>query len=74
MSWAVSSGLGARQFWVLPEHSRKWTRDTDGNRVRFLHGEDERPLDQAVDHQPVLGRVDRRNPGMVALVVQRRSG
>ena len=34
VSWTVSSGLGAPQFWVLPEHSRKWMRDTDGNRVK----------------------------------------
>ena len=33
MSWDVSSAFGAPQFWVLPEHSRKWTRDADGNRV-----------------------------------------
>ena len=35
-----------------------------------LHGEDERPLDQSMHHQPVLGRIDRRNPAMVALIMQ----
>ena len=35
-----------------------------------LHGEDERPLDQSMHHQPVLGRIDRRNPRMVALIMQ----
>ena len=34
VSWTVSSGFGAPQFWVLPEHSRKQTRDTDGNRLK----------------------------------------
>ena len=29
-------------------------RDTDGKRDNVVDGEDERPLDQAVDHQPML--------------------
>ena len=37
---------------------------------QILHGEDDRPLDHAVDNEPVFKRVDRRNPGMVALVMQ----
>ena len=35
-----------------------------------LHGENERPFDQSMHHQPVLGRIDRRNPRMVALIMQ----
>ena len=37
---------------------------------QIVHGEDERPLDQSMHHQPVLRRIDRRNPGMVALIMQ----
>ena len=52
----------------LPEHSRKWMRETDGEALQVVHGEERRPLDQAVDQQPVLARVDGRDAAVVDLV------
>ena len=57
---------------------RCYCRSTPGSRcgkwkaaAEILHGEDERPVDQAVNEELVLGGIDRRHTGMVALVVQR---
>ena len=33
-----------------------------------FHGEDQRPLDQSMDHQAVLGRFDLGHSAMVSLV------
>ena len=41
-----------------------------GKSRQLVHGEDERPLDEPMHDEPVLGRIDRRNPCMVALVMQ----
>jgi hypothetical protein len=35
-----------------------------------VHGEDERPLDETVEHYPMLIRIDRRHPGMMPLEMQ----
>ena len=45
-------------------------RDCDGKRLQILHREDQRTIDQAVQHQPVLRRIDRGNAAMMALVEQ----
>jgi hypothetical protein len=38
--------------------------------LQVLHGEDQRRVDQAVDHQPVIGRIDDRRAAMVTLEAQ----
>ena len=54
----------------LAGHSMKWIRDTDGNRTMSFIVKNQRALDQAVDHQPVLFRIDVRPARMVALEKQ----
>ena len=39
----------------LPEHSRKWIDRDGGEALEIVHREERRPLDQAMDEQPVLG-------------------
>ena len=54
----------------LAGHSMKWIRDTDGKRTMSFMARTQWPLDQAVDHQPVLIRIDVRPPGVIALEKQ----
>ena len=54
----------------LAGHSMKWMRDDRWEAQDVLHGEDQRALDQAVDHQLVLRRIDVGPARMVALEEQ----
>ena len=65
LSWAPRHSMPP-----LAGHSMKWMRDTDGKRYDVVHRQKERPFDQAVDHQPVLVRVDVGAPAMIAFKEQ----
>ena len=52
----------------LPAHSRKWIDRDGGEALQIVHREERRPLDQAMDQQPVLARVDGRDAPEVDLV------
>ena len=69
----VISGLGVRYAErPLPEHSMKCVRVTDGKAFEIREGELDRTIDEPVDEQRVLRRIDRRSAGVDACEVQIR--
>ena len=67
----VISGLGVRYAArPLPEHSMKCVRVTAGKRLRSATRELDRPVDEAVNEQRVLRRIDRRHAGVNAREMQ----
>ena len=70
VSCAVSSGLRRAPVLCVAGTFEEVDPRHGWKSRQIVHGENERPVDQSMHHQPVLRRIDRRNPRMVALIMQ----